>query len=483
MVKQAVYIILFLSVVFAVSSCQDEGYVNSSDLQLKFSADSLMFDTIFTNMGTATKIISIYNPSKDICKISKIKISGGEFSNFNVNFEGKTRNEFLDMEVPPHDSIRLNVLVTIDPNGQNSPLIVQDSIEIHYYELKKKIKLIAYGQDFKLIKGKNLKNSTWTNEKPYLVYNYAFVDSSSELTIQPGTKIYFHKGAGLYVKGKITAKGTLQNPIVFLSDKLESGYTKVPDLWNGIVIYSGSHENVFDFVTIKNANIGLQAGTIENEGFASVQLSNSRIENMSYAGIFAIKSKIFAYNNLIANCGIYSVALLAGGNYEFYHSTLANYRSSSFLKSRNTSSLIISNFLPVKKMDGKTIVYNNDLENAYFGNSIIFGNSQKEIEFGNNGENKFNFKFDHCLIQMPDTFNISNKEHFRNVKRGSSINPKFIDPYGRNNFALDTLSSAKDIGSAEISKRFPTDILRRDRTIDLAPDPGAYERIEKKKSK
>lgn len=457
--------------------------MNSTDAELKFSTDSIMFDTVFTNIGKSTRKISIYNPYKENILISNIKLEGGEFSSFTLNYSGVSRHELAFIDVPPKDSITVYVVVNIDPTGNNLPMIVQDSINISYNNIKQKIKLTAYGQDFKLIKAVNLKNTTWTSEKPYLVYNYAYVDSTSELIIEPGTKIHFHKGAGLYIKGKITAKGTIQNPILFMSDKLESKYKNTPDLWNGVVLYSGSHDNSFDFVTIKNANIGLQVGTIENEGYSSVQLTNSKIENMSYAGLFALKSRVFAFNNVIANCGYYSVALLAGGEYEFYHSTIANYRRNSFSKARTTSSLVISNFLPVKQMDGKTKIYSNDLENAYFGNCIVYGNIQKELELGSNNENKFNYKFDHCLIQMPDTFNISNKDHFRNIKKGSSFNPKFVDPLRNNNFALDTLSAAKDIGSPEIAKRFPTDILRKDRTQDIAPDLGAYERIEKKKSK
>ena len=49
-----------------------------------------------------------------------------------------------------------------------------------------------------------------------------------------------------------------------------TSYENVPDQWNSILLFSGSHDNVFNFVTIKNANIGLQVGTIEHDGYASV---------------------------------------------------------------------------------------------------------------------------------------------------------------------------------------------------------------------
>jgi len=168
----------------------------------------------------------------------------------------------------------------------------------------------------------------------------------------------------------------------FLPDRLEESYENIPDQWNGIVLFSGSHDNVFDFCVIKNANIGLQVGTIENEGFASVSLTNSQIENMAYAGLFALKSKIYAYNDLVANCGFYAVALLIGGEYEFYHTTVANYWGNYSSKARSSASLVISNILIIPDASGGSVSYSGDLKKAFFVNSIVFGNIIREIGLG-----------------------------------------------------------------------------------------------------
>ncbi|HKI89470.1 MAG TPA: hypothetical protein VKA38_10605, partial [Draconibacterium sp.] len=358
--------------------------MNSNDVQLEFSVDTLMFDTIFTTVGSTTQRLKVYNPYEENVLISRIRLGGGDFSNFRLNINGQMENEAYEVEVPARDSIFIFVEVTIDPNGQNLPMVVQDSIQFTTNSNVQGIKLIAYGQDFTLIKGETIETTTWTAEKPYLVYDYAYVDSLSVLTIEPGTKVYFHKGAGLYVRGTINANGTFQSPINFLPDRLEDEYKDIPDQWNGIILFSGSHDNVFNYAEIKNANIGLQVGNIENDGFASVELSNTKIENMAYAGVFALKSQIYAYNDVIANCGFYAVALLVGGDYQFYQTTIANYWGNYSRKARTTASLIISNFLPVTQSDGSTVIYNGDLENATFGNSIIYGNNMSEIELGNN---------------------------------------------------------------------------------------------------
>lgn len=466
-----------------VYSCQDEGYLSSPDAKLRFSADTITFDTIFTTIGSTTQRFTVHNPYGESVLISRIRLAGGEFSSFRLNVNGEVGNEVYETEVPAMDSIFVFVEVTIDPNGENLPMVVQDSIEFTINTNVQNIQLVAYGQDFKLIKGETIRTTTWTSEKPYLVYDYAYVDSVSVLTIEPGTKVYFHKGAGLYVKGQVKANGTFQDQIYFLPDRLENSYKNVPDQWNGIVLFSGSHDNIFNFCTIKNANIGLQVGTIENEGFASVKLTNSIIENMAYAGLFALKSKISGYNDLIANCGFYAVALLVGGEYEFHHTTIANYWGNYSSKARSTSSLVISNVLIVEGAKGEKTSYNGDLEKASFKNSIIYGNNLQEIELGNNNENMFNYFFENCIVQVADTFNTSNAEHYKNIWKGAKYNPLFIDPYKEYNYQLDTLSPAKDVGKIIYGEQFPFDILNNNRTEDKGPDLGAYERIEKKNGK
>jgi len=478
--KNLIYILILLLSLGYLISCEDEKYMSSLDVKLRFSADTVMFDTIFTTIGSSTQHFKIYNTFDQKILISSIKLAKGETSNFRLNINGISSNEVKNMEIAPFDSLYIFVEVTIDPSGQNLPLVVKDSIEFVTNANRQDIDLVAWGQDFTLVKRATLKTTTWTNEKPYLVYNYAYVDSNATLTIEPGTKIYFHKDAGLYVKGKVLAKGTVENPIFFHGDRLEDVYSNVPDQWNGILLYSGSKNNEFTNVEIKNANIGMQVGNIENNGFASVNLSNVKIQNMAYAGIFAMKSNIEADNSLITNCGFYAVALLVGGNYEFNHCTIANYWGGYSYKARSTPSLQIQNYLIIDKDQP---AYIGDLSKARFGNCIIAGNAidGNEIFLSKKNEALFNYKFDACLIQVADTFKTTNTDHFVDILKGD---PGFVDPYKKFNFELDTLSKAKDTANPSISRLYPTDLKGRDRLLDeFGPDIGAYERQEKKASK
>lgn len=475
--KNLLYIlILFLSLGY-LFSCEDEKYLSSANVKLRFSVDTVMFDTVFTTIGSTTQHLKIYNPYDQKVLISSIKLAKAETSSFRLNINGVSSNEVKNLEIAPFDSLYIFVEVTVDPNGQNLPLVVKDSIEFVTNTNRQDVDLVAWGQDFKLIKKEILKSTTWTNEKPYLVYNYAYVDSTATLTINPGTKVYFHKDAGLFVKGKVIAKGTVENPIRFQSDRLESVYDNVPDQWNGVLLYSGSVNNEFSNVEIKNANIGLQVGNIEDKGSAKVKLSNVKIQNMAYAGIFAMKSDIQAANCLITNCGFYAVALLISGSYEFNHSTIANYWGGYGFKARSTPAVFISNILNISKDKPD---YIGNIEKASFGNCIITGNAtdRNELILRKSSEGVYNYMFDRCILQVADTFKTTSTDHFVNILKG--VDPKFVDPYKKYNFELDTLSKAKDVANRTISKLYPSDLKGRDRFLDNGPDIGAMERQEKK---
>jgi hypothetical protein len=466
-------LVLLGAVYFMFTSCDDERYATSEDIRLAFSADTVMFDTIFTTIGSTTQSFKVINKYDQPLLISSIYLAGGDNSDYRLNIDGTMANEVSNVEISAHDSIYIFVEVTVDPNGVNQPMIVKDSVMFLINSNLQDVKLMAWGQDFVPVNQEVITTTTWTADKPYLVYDYAYVDSLEVLTIEPGAKIYFHSDAALYVKGTINAVGTTDNPIVFTADRLEDEYKDVPDQWYGIILFPGETENHFENVEIRNGNIGLQVGTLEYDGSANAVLHNVKIEHMSYAGIFALKSNIKATNTLVADCGYYCVTLLIGGSYEFNQCTIANYWGT--YSNRTTASVVISNLLKVSE-DSGWVTYMGDLTKATWKNSIIWGNRGSEIEFGNTEEAEFNYLFDHCLFKLADTINVSDTVYFKSITKNKD--PLFID-YSEYNYELDTLSPAKDAGSIDYGELVPLDLNNVSRLSDDAPDLGAYERVEK----
>ncbi len=469
MPKHLFYLIFSVLVTFIIS-CEKEEFNTSIDANLVFSRDTVLFDTVFTTIGSSTQRFTVKNPYNKNLKISSIFLAGSKDSPYRLNIDGFSGTRLNDIDLRKKDSLYIFVEVTIDPLNKDLPMVVKDSIVFQLNNKQQDIKLISYGQDVNLINGEIVETETWNSSRPYLIYNSMLVDSLHTLTIEAGTKLYFHNGSRLYVAGTIIANGTFESPITFQGDRLENDYENIPGQWDGIWLMAGSKDNIFDFTEIKNAIIGIQVDTLANTSKPTLLLSNSKIENMTSAGIYAQGTTIEAYNNLIANCGQYAVALTIGGSYEFYHCTIGNYWSYS---TRTTPSLLLTNYYI--DINGDTQI--RDINKAIFGNCIVYGNKESEVYIDRHENGTLDFKFDHTLIKVNEEFSTSNPLNFVNIISHES--PNFIDPFN-NNFELDTLSIAKDKGKIEYGIQFPFDLNLQNRTLDGAPDLGAFERIENK---
>ena len=147
-------VILSLGYLF---SCDDEKYLSSTDVKLRFSVDTVMFDTVFTTIGSTTQHLKVYNPYDQKVLISSIKLAKSKSSSFRLNINGVSSDEVQNLELAPFDSLYIFVEVTVDPSGQNLPLVVKDSIEFVTNSNRQDVDLVAWGQDFKLVKGENCK--------------------------------------------------------------------------------------------------------------------------------------------------------------------------------------------------------------------------------------------------------------------------------------------------------------------------------------
>jgi hypothetical protein len=166
-----------------------------------------------------------------------------------------------------------------------------------------------------------------------------------------------------------------------------------------------------------------------------------------------------------------------GGYYDFRHCTFANYWNSSV---RLDPSFVISNNLIIYDSEGNPITLLGNLQNAYFGNCLIYGNVEEEIILSENQGAEFNFNFDHCLLKT--TLDISDQNHYINCTKNND--PLFVD-YINNNYRPDTLSPVIDLGSIDVINSSPLE-LQNDldgipRISDANPDLGAYEFVPGKK--
>ncbi|MHA4843335.1 choice-of-anchor Q domain-containing protein [Flavitalea antarctica] len=456
---------LIIFVALLVCSCKKEGFITSPDAQISFSADTLYYDTVFTSVGSVTKFVRIFNNNDQKLLLSAVELAGGASSPFRINVDGIAGNA-SGIEILPNDSLYVFVSVQVNPNTQNLPFILRDSLRVSYNGNEKFVQLQAWGQNAVFLKNYTVTgNETWTNEKPFVILDRLLVDKNAKLTIGKGTKLYFHADAPLLVDGTLHVKGEKADSlkVSFQGDRLDLPYREYPGSWPGIYLQAPSHDNILEFAEIKNAYQGLVVDQPAANGLPKLVLNESVIQNCFDAGLIAIRTEIRSRNTLITNCGK-NMIIAFGGKYEFTHLTSAAY-----------SNLYITHKDPVLSItnvfEDPSAIFTADL-NASFVNCIFWGDEglvKDEVVVRKEGNAAFSVNFANSLWRMSGVpANITSSAMINNQDPMFTLVDNDKIQY---NFRLKENSPA-------IGKGKPAGV-----TTDLdgkprkpVPDMGAYER-------
>ena len=230
------YLLYLLVAIAGMFSCERYETYREPNAMLGFSTDTVFFDTIFTTLGSTTRKLRIYNNYDQVLEISSIDLAGGSSSVFRLNIDGYSSISVTNVKIPPKDSLFIFVEVTLDPNNQDSIMVIYDSIVFNTNGNLQDVNLVAWGQDVHFFRRDTIGTATWVNDKPYLIVDYLIVDSLETLTIEEGVRIHLHRDAALVFKGTLKARGSLDNPIVIQGDRLEYFYRDKPGQWGLIYV-------------------------------------------------------------------------------------------------------------------------------------------------------------------------------------------------------------------------------------------------------
>ena len=150
MKKAFFFIFLF---VYIFSSCKKDPVTTDSSATLNFSIDTLMFDTVFTTVGTITKKFKVYNPNSKRVIISSIRLEKGSASKFRLNVDGIPGKELTDIEIRAKDSLFIFVEATLGENNANNPLIINEKIFFNLNGNRQEVNLMACMKDKKNFMG------------------------------------------------------------------------------------------------------------------------------------------------------------------------------------------------------------------------------------------------------------------------------------------------------------------------------------------
>lgn len=505
MKKTGLAISAALGLILTFLACdKNEDYITDSNAKLEFSLDTLRFDTVFTQLGSATRSFKVYNRHDQPILISRARIVGSTGANFRMNADGFPGDDLEDIEIWPNDSIYVFVEVTIDPDQplSVSPFVLEDKIEFETNGNLQEVRLEAWGQNANYFPSRfnrgvpvilSCDNGTirWDDPKPYVIYGEILIDSCA-LEVAAGTRIYVHGGIArndvfgvfndgiLYTlgNGRVRMLGTAENPIVVQGDRLEEAFSDEAGQWYGIILGKGSKGNVFEYTTIKNCAFGVYA-----DSMAEARLSNVQIYNTSGNALIGFHSTLEADNCLFYNNNNNSIQLLNGGDYHFTYCTAASYGV-------DAAALSMSNFYCYD--DPFVCQYRTDYRlNASFYNCIFFGSRRDQVQLSDitsrQTPDMFKVTFENCVVRVEELLKQQGNlyaDFFTTICNpcidGEREDALFID-VNEDDYHLDTLSIAigqgQPIGPPKFNRSIIIDLENKFRNSDM-PDVGCYEREE-----
>lgn len=478
----ALIFIIFLTVSLGLFSCKKDKISSDVSHKLTFSVDTLAFDTVFTSVGSSTRIFKIFNPNKQRVKITSIKLGAGSSSFFRVNLNGQPGVSFSNIDIPAEDSLWVFAEVTVDPNSVNNPFVVLDSLLFETNGNLQKVLLSAYGQNavfHKPLAGQSSYflncNETWDKSIPHVIYGKAIVDTNCTLNISKGAQVYFYDNGALQVSKGASLKinGTFSEPVRFEGTRLEAWYENTTGQWEGVILDEESQDHEFNFLQLKNARVGIDCKAKKTVNPVALKMISCKIINCSKEGLKIRKSSSRVLNSLIGNCGRNAINIEAGGSHEFIHCTVSNEVNSSEPGVSNEC-LRISNY----SLNEEGNINLNDLSSCSFKNTILYSNSMNNTILLDEESAGFSYEFKNCLLKTDASVPVTASNFVSCITNQS---PEFISA-SNNEFQINENSAA--INKADVIEvnanplELEYDLDNNNRLVDGNPDIGAYEFFE-----
>lgn len=447
--------ILPLLLLLSIFGCEpkDEIITTDPNAALRFSADTVLFDTVFVTQGSVTRRLKVYNPNKNAVRISSINLAGANSSPYKLIINGLESPVVNNLELRGQDSLYVLVSVNVNPADQNLPFLVADSILFHTNGNRQQVKLVAYGQDAVFHRKGTIGTSSWAAGKPHVLLDTVLVREGATLTIEKGAQVFASNKAVLLINGTLRVEGTPEERVSFSGLRREPAYVNAPGQWEGIRILTRSENNVIRYADIRNTMYGLRIG---NPGKGGTLVEGCAVQYAFLDGIVAFTSSVKVVNTLIHNCGQYGFGGLGGGNYEILYSTIVNYSNQL---QRETPAFVVADYIPGTEIK-------NQPTQLRLVNSIVYSD----------GSNYINEVLLDGSIQADIAHNILRTDAYKSTLNVNgnllNVDPKFKE-VRKQNFSLDTLSPAS--GAAMPLQGISKDLKGRNRNSSK-PDIGAFER-------
>ena len=312
-----------------MAGCIEDIFTSSPQDVLAFSTDTLSFDTVFTDLGTPTARLKVFNHAKKSVNISSIGMREPD-TYFQMNVDGQSGRTFHDVEIRGGDSIFIFVECKLPEQKVNTPQLTSDAIVFITNGVEQQVELEAWGQNVRRLRGERIEADTrFTDELPIVVFDSLVVEKGAKLSLDPGVQLLFHDKAAMRVRGQLEAVGTAEKPIHLRGDRLDKALVNAPyDLfagqWEGVTIAPESYGNRLEYVNMRSTVYGLRLDSVADASRSKLLMVNSWLHNSQGTVLEAKYASVQAYGCCFSEAADNVVALY-GGEYDFGQCTFSNY--------------------------------------------------------------------------------------------------------------------------------------------------------------
>jgi hypothetical protein len=454
--------------------------------ELAFSTDTVKFDTLFTQVQSPTRRLTIYNRLSSGLEVSEVALAKGAESVFEMIINGDTRQFQTNLRINPKDSILAFIKLKAEVEKNT------DYFDFLVFRFKsgkeQRVVLYAHVLDAYFFRDTVLTEAITTlpNDKPIVVDGYIYVSPGTTLNIMPGAELYFSSTTAfdragnrymrsmMIIDGNLQAIGTVSRPVLFTNFRLGKGYRDKsyqdePGQWNGLIFTKLSQGSRLNNVILQNGSIGIRCDSVSLTAEPKLTIENTVIKNMANFCLLALgfdstrvrtaAPSIVATNVLAYNAGQNVVGVFGGGKYIFSNCTFSSF--SNFQARSRSAVLGWTNYL---RGSNNRIIgrYPSDIT---VQNCILWGSREDEFIADLAPNAPTQLVFTHNLVRtkrkdLPPT-------NFINIE------PLFVNSFA-GNYRLKKESLAIDKGiQNELTPL--TDIEGKIRPNGQAPDIGAYE--------
>ncbi len=455
-----------------VAGCQRE-WLPPRPGELKWTPDTVRFDSLFSTVLSPTQRLWIYNPHAYPVRLRRVYLARGSQSSFRFIWNGLEGPIEQAGEIPGRDSILvfLQLRDTVPYNQTRSDDLVLEGEDGAVQRVPLQATLVAayVYRDF----GFDSVTLSLPSDKPIIIDGYFYVGPQATLRIVAGTRLYFsgrrwetgpfagELASGIYVAGKLEVLGLPGLPVTFQGWRLESYYAQAPGQWQGLWFLSTARDCRINYAHIRQASIGIRIDSSGSVLRPKLTLEGCLLQDIANYGVLGVgvvsslptQPILQAVNTLIHSCGQANVALVGGGRYELIHCTLL-YNQGDIR--RGQTALVVTDYL---RTESGLQTYDLDL---YMLNSAIWSTKEDAVVLDLRGAQPVR-RLEGCALRQREPLSGQNIVYLTDFGLGPA----------EEQYPLRPESPLINAGTPLPGLIPPTDRLGHPR--DTQPDIGCYE--------